>query len=128
MKSRFLMLGFVMAMWVFTGCASSHSQLIGAWAMLDDRGEPTEKIKILSEDRFAFGALIQGEVWAGGGTWQLVDDVYFETIGYHVHQNLIGRKLRFDCRIVDGLWYHEGQFEAGGRNYQITEVWQKLDD
>ncbi len=128
MLNRMHRLGMVLALVALAGCASTASQLTGTWVMLDDHGEPTNKIKLLTEDHFAFGAMDGRDVWAGGGTWELADDVYFETIDYHVHRNLIGETLRFDCRLEDGMWYHEGRFEAGGRKYNIVEIWKRLDE
>lgn len=113
---------------VLAGCASSGGKLAGSWIMLDENGQPTRNTKILSEDRFAFG--VQADpthIWAGGGTWKLEDGNYFETVEYHSAPALVGKTIRFDCKLIDNLWYHEGSLRAGGENFHIVEVWRRID-
>ncbi len=120
------LIGLVM---LLAGCASPGAKLVGVWEMVDERGEPVGKKKILTEDHFAFGAqTAPAGIWAGGGTWKLVDDVYFETVEYHSMPGIAGMTLKFDCRIIDGLWYHEGSFRNGDRNFVVNEVWRRFED
>lgn len=110
------------------GCASPGARLMGSWAMLGEDGNPTGKTKILTADRFAFGEQLDtGRIWAGGGTWKLEDGNYFETVEYHSAPAVVGKTIRFDCRLVDNLWYHEGSFRAGDENFRVVEVWQRIE-
>ena len=123
----FKLIGLVGVLLAFVGCASPGGMLIGTWEMLDENGESKGKTKILSEDHFAFGSQTGPKsIWAGGGTWVYYDGVYIEVVQYHSAAAVVGKTLDFDCRVEDGIWYHEGWFEAGGENFHVDEVWRKL--
>lgn len=109
------------------GCAAPGSPLIGAWEKLDDDGVPTGAVKVLSEDHFAFGKQEgPGGIWAGGGTWELVDGFYYETVEYHSAPSVVGKTVKFDILLKENLWYHEGRFKAGGERFHVDEVWRKI--
>jgi hypothetical protein len=119
------LLGLLVAM---VGCAAPGSQLIGAWELLDEDGVPTGSTKVLSEDHFAFGKQDGGGIWAGGGTWRFVDGFYVETVEYHSAPAVVGKTLKFDFLMKDGLWYHESRFKADGKRYHVDETWRKLEE
>jgi hypothetical protein len=118
------------------GCAGTSGDLRGSWLLVRSAGRdleagatpgPHDTVKILNDDRFAFAVQAgEGEVFGGGGTWRREGDVYVETIRYHSHPQLVGAVATFTCRVEDDLWYHRGDFEAGGRHYVIDEVWRRL--
>ena len=109
------------------GCASSGANLTGTWEMLNDQGQPNGATKLISEDHFAFGRM-RGETgaWCGGGTWKLVDGVYFETVEYHSMPALVGRTLKFEMTLEEGLWRHRGRFQVGSMDLNINETWRRV--
>lgn len=36
------------------------------------------------------------------------------------------RTIEFECRLEGDLWYHEARLDAGGRHYDVREVWKRL--
>lgn len=129
MSCKYLKLfGLIALLLACVGCASSGANLVGTWEMLNDQGEPTGAKKVLSEDHFGFGTM-RGErgVWAGGGTWKVVEDIYFETVEYHSMRSLVGRTLQFKIKLEDGLWHHQGSFHAGGMDLNVDEMWRRVE-
>lgn len=118
------------------GCAGTSGDLRGSWVLVRSAGQdldageapgPGDNVKIMNDDRFSFALQIaDGEIFGGGGTWRREGDVYVETIRYHSHPELVGAIATFTCRVEDDLWYHLGEFDAGGRHYCIDEVWRRL--
>lgn len=114
---------------LLAGCASTGSKLPGSWRMLDEQGAPTDKTKLLTEDRFAFGEQLGPDgIWAGGGTWKFQDGYYFETIEYHSTPAVVGHTVRFDCELIDGKWHHTGEVRLEERTIHVSEVWERIDD
>jgi len=132
------MLLLVLLTALLTGCAGSSGDLRGSWLLVQRQGEdldvgdppgPGDIVKVLCDDRFAFGSQNEpGEVFGGGGSWRRDGDTYVETIRYHTHPELVGAVAVFDCRVEDGVWHHVGRCESGGQRYAIDEVWRKLDE
>ncbi len=123
---------------LLAGCAGSAGDVRGSWVLVRSAGHdldvgeapgPGDTVKILNDDRFSFAVQGgDGAIFGGGGTWRREGDVYVETVRYHSHPELVSADATFTCRVEDGLWYHTGAFEAGGRNYVIDEVWRRLTD
>jgi hypothetical protein len=116
------------------GCSSGSRALIGEWEMIypeyefaDTTLQRSIQIKILTDSHFTFGSMTpDGMAFAGGGRYRLVDSTYTEYIEYHVHPFLIGRELRFHCRLEGDQWYHYGSFDIDGNRFVVDEVWQRV--
>lgn len=111
----------------------------GAWrfsARVDENGLPGERrtpgprktIKILSGSRFqwaAFNTQTKEFMGTGGGTYQLVDDTYTETILFFSRDDeKAGIPLEFQFKIDGDDWYHKG-FGTTGK--PVSEVWERID-
>lgn len=118
------------------GCGGA-GPLVGAWELVrsgpeSEAGEAVPElahpVKILSEDRFAFGQRnIDGPLVAGGGTYVYRDGIYVERVEYHWMPALIGLSLTFEARVEGDLWYHKGTFDIAGKRLAIDEVWRRID-
>ncbi len=134
---RYLLVSVLMLVLV-TGCASTRSGVEGTWVLIESQGDvkhPSDPpaagdlVKVVGETRFSFAVQVgPAEVFAGGGTWSREGDTYVEHIRYHSHPELVGADATFSCRLEDDLWYHDGEFEANGRNYAIHEIWRRVDE
>ena len=119
------------------GCGTSSSKLTGTWKMIYPETpdlESTEEIdeyipvKMLNATHFAFGSMTPGGlVFGGGGRYSLDGERYTELVTYHSHNNLIGKRLEFTCRLDGDKWYHSGAFEVGGEYYNIQEIWLRVE-
>ena len=102
------------------GC-SAQPPMMGSWVLVAtdivgdaELPETTEgwQVKILTEDRFAFGVQTEDRApWAGGGSY-LYDAAtgrYVEMVEYHSMPGLVGKRIEFDCHIEGDLWHHEGR-------------------
>jgi hypothetical protein len=111
----------------------------GAWrfsARVDEDGLPGERrtpgprktIKILSGSRFqwaAFNTQTREFMGTGGGTYQLIDDTYTETILFFSRDDdKVGISLEFKFKIDGDDWYHKG-FGTTGK--PVHEVWERID-
>lgn len=114
-----------------TGCAGSGPSVEGVWQKVTPVAprDDAPAIKLLTGGHFAFGTeLEQGRyIWAGGGTYTHTGELYTETVTYHSIPSLVGRTIEFKCIFRNGLWYHTADFEAGGEEYHIEEIWERLD-
>jgi hypothetical protein len=138
MRSLLHLGSLVLIVTLMGGCASSSKRLIGAWELVstpsdqldlagNDPPSPPNLVKILSEDRFAFGRQEpDGGLIAGGGTYELDGDVYTERVEYHWIPQLVGRELRFEVRVEDDRWIQTGSFVVEGRRFDISEVWRRV--
>ncbi len=122
----------VVAALLLTASVSSAVSLEGAWVRVWPAPDVTDSppVKILAGAHFAFGeqSADGSTALAGGGTYKVVGDVYLETIEYHYMPELIGQTIAFSCRIQDGQWHHAAQFTIDGRQFDIREIWQKIED
>jgi hypothetical protein len=127
---RFVVLVVLPALaFAVTGCGGSSNMLAGTWELIDANGGPPEtpSIKVLNADHFAFGGQADdGSVWAGGGSYRIEDGKYIENVEYHSMPFLVGRSLMFSYRLEGDRWYHDGDFEAGGRRFHIREIWRRV--
>lgn len=115
------------------------SPLSGAWrfvARVNDEGvagerrggtSPRQTIKILSGNHFqwaAFNYETKQFMGTGGGTYNLEDGKYTETIRFFSRDNSrAGMSLTFDCRLEGTDWYHKGKGTTGN---PVSEVWEKI--
>lgn len=115
------------------------SPLNGAWhfgARVNDEGvagvrrggtSPRQTIKILSGNHFqwaAFNYETKQFMGTGGGTYNLEDGKYTETIRFFSRDNSrAGMSLTFDCRLDGTDWYHKGKGTTGN---PVSEVWEKI--
>ncbi|NNE09631.1 MAG: hypothetical protein HKN20_13810 [Gemmatimonadetes bacterium] len=107
------------------GCGAKSLQ--GSWVRIDDEAPQGQTIKILTEERFAFGLHAKNEIVAGGGRYVLDDETYTETIQYHWMPNLVGKTVVFDCAIDGDIWHHTGRIKTGGGVLVIDEVWERIE-
>jgi hypothetical protein len=118
---------------------NSGSPLKGAWrfgARVDDNGvagerrggvSPRQTIKILSGKYFqwaAFNYETKQFMGTGGGTYELKDGKYTESINFFSRDNSrAGMSLTFDARIDSSDWYHKGKGTTGN---PVSEVWERM--
>jgi hypothetical protein len=107
------------------GCGTASLQ--GSWVRIDDEAPEGQTIKILTEERFAFGLHAKNEIVAGGGRYVLGDETYTETIEYHWMPSLVGKTVVFDCDIDDDMWHHTGKIKTAGGVLVIDEVWERIE-
>ena len=112
------------------GCGGSKS-VRGTWELIypeTGNGPPvTRNVKVVSDTHFAFGSpAADGGIFAGGGTWELSDSTYTETVRYHTLHWLVGQRLEFKYHIEDDKWYHSGTFDIGGRRFTVNEIWRRV--
>lgn len=112
--------------------AGAAENLDGAWVRVWPESETpgAMPVKILCGDRFAFGwqSADGTEAFAGGGTYKLVGTTYMETIVYHFMPELVGHTIPFTCKIEDGQWHHSAQFTVDGVQFDINEIWVRVED
>jgi hypothetical protein len=117
----------------------TSSALSGAWrfgARVDDKGvagerrganSPRQTMKILSGKYFQWAAFNYetGQFsGTGGGTYQLKDNQYSETIQFFSRDNQrVGMSLTFECKLDGTDWYHKGKGTTGN---PVSEVWEKI--
>ncbi len=111
----------------------------GAWrfsARVEENGQPGERrvpgprktVKILSGGRFqwaAFNTETREFMGTGGGTYQLTDGTYTETILFFSKDDeRVEIALEFQFKIDGDDWYHKG-FGTTGK--PVNEVWERVD-
>ena len=119
------------------GCSAQPS-LMGSWVLVasdivEDPPMPASidgaPVKILTEDRFAFGYQTDDrEPWAGGGSY-LYDAAtgrYVEMVEYHSMAGLVGKRIEFDCHIEGDVWHHEGRLDDADGLMVIRETWMRI--
>lgn len=115
------------------------TKVTGAWrfgARVNDEGvagerrgaqSPRQTMKILSGKHFqwaAFNYETKEFSGTGGGTYELNDGKYTETIRFFSRDNSrAGMSLTFDCRVDGSDWYHKGKGTTGN---PVSEVWEKI--
>jgi hypothetical protein len=115
------------------------SPLSGAWrfgARVNDEGvagprrggdSPRQTMKILSGKYFqwaAFNYETKQFSGTGGGTYQLQNNQYTETIRFFSRDNSrVGKSLTFECKLKGTDWYHKGKGTTGT---PVSEVWEKI--
>ena len=118
---------------------NKSSALAGAWrfgARVNDKGvagerrgaeSPRQTMKILSGKYFQWAAFNYetGQFsGTGGGTYQLKDTQYSETIQFFSRDNdRVGMSLTFECKLDGTDWYHKGKGTTGN---PVSEVWEKV--
>ncbi len=107
------------------GCGTTS--LRGSWVRIDDEAPQGQTVKILTEERFAFGLHARNEIIAGGGRYVLDGDSYTETIEYHWMPSLVGKTVVFDCDLDGDIWHHTGKIKTGGGVLVIDEVWERIE-
>lgn len=117
----------------------TSSALSGAWrfgARVDDKGiagerrgadSPRQTMKVLSGKYFQWAAFnydTKQFSGTGGGTYELTNNQYTETIRFFSRDNSrVGMTLTFEYK-RDGLdWYHKGKGTTGN---PVSEVWEKI--
>lgn len=120
----------VLACAMLSACAASRPPLDGVWECVapPPASESTRTVKILTDGHFAFGRQSPdgATVYAGGGTYNYDEGQYTEVVTWHWVPALVGQTIVFDCALKDGLWYHKAVFEAGGKRFDIDEVWRRV--
>ena len=117
----------------------TSSDLSGAWrfgARVDDKGvagerrgadSPRQTMKILSGKHFqwaAFNYETKQFSGTGGGTYQLKNNQYTETIRFFSRDNSrVGMTLTFEYKRDGADWYHKGKGTTGN---PVSEVWEKI--
>ena len=118
----------------------ASSPLSGAWrfgARVNDEGveagprrggdAPRQTMKILSAKYFqwaAFNYETKQFSGTGGGTYQLEDSQYTETVQFFSRDNSrVGKSLTFECKLKGKDWYHKGKGTTGN---PVNEVWEKI--
>lgn len=85
-------------------------------------------LKILSGTRFQWAAIdpaVKGFYGTGGGTYEIKNGKYTETIQFFSRDNYrVGNELTFNWALKDGVWDHAGKSSKGD---PIHEVWQKIE-
>lgn len=110
--------------WHITGRAKD-----GTGEMMQIHQTGTRKtLKILSGTRFQWAAIdpaVKGFYGTGGGTYEIKNGQYTETIQFFSRDNYrVGNELTFDWALKDGVWDHAGKSSKGD---PIHEVWQKIE-
>jgi hypothetical protein len=89
---------------------------------------PRQTIKILSGKYFqwaAFNYETREFFGTGGGTYQLKNDQYTETIRFFSRDNSrVGMSLTFACRLDGNDWFHKGKGTTGN---PVSEVWERVE-
>lgn len=121
----------------FSRIDEGDSPLSGAWRFgtrIDEEGNPGERrgdgprqtIKILSGERFqwaAFNYETKQFSGTGGGTYELKDGRYIETIGFFSRDDSrVGLSLDFSYEVKGDDWYHIGQSSTGN---PVREIWER---
>lgn len=121
----------------FSRIDAGNSALSGAWRFgtrIDEEGNPGERrgegprqtIKILSGERFqwaAFNYETKQFSGTGGGTYELEDGRYIETIEFFSRDNSrVGLSLDFSYEVKGDDWYHIGQSSTGK---PVREIWER---
>lgn len=121
----------------FSRIDQGNSPLSGAWrfaARIDEEGNPGDRrgegprqtIKILSGERFqwaAFNYETRQFYGTGGGTYQVEDGRYTETIEFFSRDDSrAGMSLEFSYRIEGNDWYHKGH---GSTGKPVHEIWER---
>lgn len=87
---------------------------------------PRKTIKMITNNRYQVLALNSktGEfIGSSGGTWSKDKISYTENIEYFSkNQNNVGKSLKFNRKIVDGLWHHTGKQTNG---LLMMEKWMR---
>lgn len=121
----------------FSRIDEGDSPLSGAWRFatrIDEEGNPGERrgegprqtIKILSGERFqwaAFNYETKQFSGTGGGTYELKDGRYIETIEFFSRDDSrVGMSLEFDYQVKGDDWYHKGY---GSTGKPVNEIWER---
>jgi hypothetical protein len=117
---------------------SESTALSGTWrfgARVGDDGSigerraadsPRQTVKILSGKHFqwaAFNFETREFFGTGGGTYQLKDNQYTETIRFFSRDNSrVGMSLTFECKLDGNDWFHKGKGTTGN---PVSEVWER---
>jgi hypothetical protein len=121
----------LLAMLCGSGCGRQATRLTGVWEMTRANGQLVQDEtfrKVVTGKHFTIVHLeMDGTAEAAGGEYMLEEGVYTERIDYHWMAGLLGRTLAFDCRLEGDLWYHSGEFSAGGRQIRVDEVWRRIE-
>jgi hypothetical protein len=83
-------------------------------------------LKICSESRFQWFAInpeTKEFFGTGGGTYELKDGKYTETLEFFSRDNSrVGASLTFDAKVEGDKWHHSGKSSKGD---QVSEIWGK---
>ena len=122
---------FLFLLFLNSGCASRHHDLVGLWRLVESDGQSVSvnTVKIVTPTRFAFGREdLHSALWAGGGRVEVTSSVYSEIIEYHSKLRLVGKVLDFSYALQDGRWIHKCDQELDGVRFVIDEVWVRIED
>ncbi len=114
---------------LLAGCATNSPDLRGSWLLVSSGGQTVENptnIKSITKTHFAFGMQTPNGAFGGGGTWQLIEKIYTESVEWHSNGVLVGKDVAFDCRVEGDVWFHSADFVADGERYHIDEVWERV--
>jgi hypothetical protein len=83
-------------------------------------------LKICSESRFQWFAInpeTKEFFGTGGGTYELKDGKYIETLEFFSRDNSrVGASLTFDAKVEGDKWHHSGKSSKGD---PVNEIWGK---
>lgn len=132
---RFISLTSVFLLFTAAAAAGQDRSLAGTWELVEQRLVYPDRVvdrtdslqhtlKILNDTRFSFGRQIRdGEIYAGGGTYEFDGETYTEHIRYHSEPGLPGQSITFEARVEGDTWFHRGDLGV----YVVEEVYRRID-
>ncbi|KZN32482.1 hypothetical protein N474_10735 [Pseudoalteromonas luteoviolacea CPMOR-2] len=110
--------------------------LIGTWefvkgeyatpeGIVSAKAPDVTSMKIINNTHFSYITSSNNKFhYAGGGTYQVKDNYFIETVTLGNVEKLIGRRMAFTYEVKDNLWHHK-LVEDG--KFVEYEVWKKVD-